>query len=99
MWSPRAAPVMANKIIIVAADLPALVEQAAKRIADWKYAWEKDYVTGSDDYIFRNTFRDIKEAADTLAPHDIKFEHECYDVGHLYNLKFCMDIFLVSKPH
>ena len=59
---------------------------------DWKFDWEKDYVAGSDGNIFRNTFRDIKEAAETLAPHGIKFEHECYDVGHLYNLKFCMDM-------
>ena len=41
---------------------------------------------------------DIREAAETLAPHDIKFEHECYDVGHLYNLKFCMDIGLFKAP-
>lgn len=65
---------------------------------DWKFDWEKDYVAGSDQNIFRNTFRDIKEAATTLAPHDIKFEHECYDVGHLYNLKFCMDIGLFKAP-
>jgi len=64
----------------------------AKRFDDWKFDWEKDYVENSDGNIFRNTFRDIKEAAETLAPHDIKFEHECYDVGHLYNLKFCMSI-------
>jgi uncharacterized protein (DUF849 family) len=65
---------------------------------DWKFDWEKDYVKNSDGNIFRNTFRDIKEAAETLAPHDIKFEHECYDVGHLYNLKFCMDIGLFKAP-
>lgn len=65
---------------------------------DWKFDWEKDYVAGSDQNIFRNTFRDIKEAADTLAPHNIKFEHECYDVGHLYNLKYCMDIGLFKAP-
>lgn len=65
---------------------------------DWKFDWEKDYVANSDQNIFRNTFRDIKEAADTLAPHNIKFEHECYDVGHLYNLKFCMDIGLFKAP-
>ncbi len=72
----------------------------AKRFSDddWKFDWEKDYVAGSDGNIFRNTFRDIKEAADTLAPHHIKFEHECYDVGHLYNLKFCMDIGLFKAP-
>ena len=65
---------------------------------DWKFDWEKDYVANSDGNIFRNTFRDIKEAAETLALHDIKFEHECYDVGHLYNLKFCMDIGLFKAP-
>lgn len=70
----------------------------AKRYEEWKFDWEKDYVAGSDRNIFRNTFRDIKEAAETLAPHDIKFEHECYDVGHLYNLKFCMDIGLFKPP-
>ena len=70
----------------------------AGRYDEWAFDWEKDYVEGSDGNIFRNTFRDIKEAAETLAPHDIKFEHECYDVGHLYNLKFCMDIGLFKAP-
>jgi uncharacterized protein (DUF849 family) len=72
----------------------------AKRYGDddWKFEWEKDYVANSDGNIFRNTFKDIKEAADTLAPHNIKFEHECYDVGHLYNLKFCVDIGLFKAP-
>lgn len=69
-----------------------------KRYDTWKYDWEKDYVEGSEANIFRNTFADIREAAETLAPHDIKFEHECYDVGHLYNLKFCMDIGLFKAP-
>ena len=70
----------------------------AKRYDAWKFDWEKDYVEGSEGNIFRNTFRDIREAAERLAPHDIKFEHECYDVGHLYNLKFCMDIGLFRAP-
>ncbi len=70
----------------------------AKRYESWKFDWEKDYVANSDGNIFRNTFRDIEEAATTLAPHQIKFEHECYDVGHLYNLKFCMDIGLFKPP-
>ncbi len=70
----------------------------AKRYDSWKFDWEKDYVEGSDGNIFRNTFRDIAEAATTLASEDIKFEHECYDVGHLYNLKFCMDTGLFKAP-
>jgi uncharacterized protein (DUF849 family) len=70
----------------------------AKRYDTWKFDWEKDYVANSNGNIFRNTFKDIEEAATTLAPHNIKFEHECYDVGHLYNLKFCMDIGLFKPP-
>lgn len=70
----------------------------AKRYDEWKYEWEKEYIENSDTYIFRNTFRDIKTVADNLSSHDIKFEHECYDVGHLYNLKFCMDIGLFKAP-
>lgn len=70
----------------------------AKRYDDWKYEWEKEYVENSDTYIFRNTFRDIKTVSDNLSAHNIKFEHECYDVGHLYNLKFCMDIGLFKAP-
>jgi uncharacterized protein (DUF849 family) len=70
----------------------------AKRYDTWKFDWEKEYVANSDSNIFRNTFKDIQEAAETLAPHDIKFEHECYDVGHLYNLRFCMDIGLFKAP-
>ncbi len=70
----------------------------AGRYDTWKYDWEKDYVEGSEANIFRNTFADIREAAETLAPHGIKFEHECYDVGHLYNLKFCLDAGLFKAP-
>ena len=60
----------------------------AARYESYKYDWEKAYIEGSEANIFRNTFADIKEAAERLAPHNVKFEHECYDVGHLYNLKF-----------
>ncbi len=70
----------------------------AKRYDEWKFDWEKEYIENSDTYIFRNTFRDIKTVSDNLSPHNIKFEHECYDVGHLYNLKFCMDIGLFKAP-
>lgn len=70
----------------------------AKRYKDWKFDWERDYVANSDTYIFRNTFADLENAASQLAPHNVKFEHKCYDVGHLYNLRFCMDIGLYKAP-
>jgi uncharacterized protein (DUF849 family) len=71
----------------------------ANRYEEWKFDWEKDYVENSDGYIFRNTFRDIAQVERSLGrEHQVKFEHECYDVGHLYNLKFCMDTGLFKPP-
>lgn len=70
----------------------------ADRYATWKFAWEEDYVRNSKNFIFRNTFGDIEEVARTLDPHQVKYEHEIYDVGHLYNLKFCVDQGLFRAP-
>lgn len=71
---------------------------AAKRITSWKYDWEEAYVVNSDDYIFRNTFRDIAYILESLADAGTRFEHECYDVGHLYNLAYFVDRGLVKPP-
>ncbi len=71
----------------------------AKRYKEWKFDWEESYVAESDSYIFRNTFGDIAQVERDLGQkHGVKFEHECYDVGHLYNLKFCMDTGLFKPP-
>lgn len=71
---------------------------AARRITAWKHPWEEAYVKNSDDYIFRNTFRDIGYILETMAGFGTKFEHECYDVGHLYNLAHFVDRGLVKPP-
>jgi uncharacterized protein (DUF849 family) len=71
----------------------------ADRYKEWKFDWEEAYLRNSDAYIFRNTFRDIAFSARELGErHQVKFEHECYDVGHLYNLKFCMDAGMFKAP-
>lgn len=71
---------------------------AARRISEWKYDWERDYVVNSDDFIFRNTFRDIAYILQSLGEVGTKFEHECYDIGHLYNLAHFLDRGLVKPP-
>lgn len=71
---------------------------AAKRIKQWKHSWEEAYVVNSDDFIFRNTFRDITYILETLGAAGTKFEHECYDVGHLYSLAHFLDRGLVKPP-
>lgn len=70
----------------------------ADRYADWKHDWEQGYIAASEGAIFRNTFADIRAVAEALGPHGVRFEHECYDVGHLYNLKFCLDRGLFRAP-
>ncbi len=75
------------------------IHPAARKIKDWKYDWEKDYVEGSEANIFRNTFRDIKRILLELGEGcGTKFEFECYDLGHLYNLAFFMDEGLIKPP-
>ena len=71
---------------------------AARRITQWKYAWEEPYVRDSEDFIFRNTFRDIAWILEHLGVLGTKFEHECYDVGHLYNLAHFVDRGMVRPP-
>jgi uncharacterized protein (DUF849 family) len=71
----------------------------ADRYKEWKYDWEEPYLRGTDDFIFRNTFKDIRRIIETLGKeHGTKFEHECYDVGHLYNLAHFVDHKLVEPP-
>lgn len=71
----------------------------ARRYKEWKFDWEERYLLESDNYIFSNTFRDIGLVARQLGQyHRVKFEHECYDVGHLYNLKFCIDSGMFKAP-
>lgn len=65
----------------------------ADRYPEFKEDWEEGFLRNTEGTIFRNTFKDIREIAATLGGpnHKIKFEHECYDIGHLYNLKFGLD--------
>lgn len=70
----------------------------AAKISSWRYDWEKDYVEGMEDTIFRNTFKDIKDILTEFRDHGTRFEFECYDVGHLYNLAYFIDQGLIKPP-
>ena len=72
---------------------------AADRYSTWKHDWEEPYLRGTDDFIFRNTFKDIARILRDLGEtHGTRFEFECYDVGHLYNLAHFLDRGLVRPP-
>lgn len=73
--------------------------KAGRGITDWKYPWEQGHIAGSEAQIFRNTFADIRSVLARLGEaHGTRFEFECYDVGHLHNLKHFVDEGLVKGP-
>lgn len=72
---------------------------ALDKLKTFKYDWERDYIEGTRRSIFRNTFGDIEDVFERLGrAHGTRFEFECYDVGHLYNLKHFVDRGLVQGP-
>ena len=68
------------------------------RFKDFKHDWERPYLEGSKDRIFKNTFQDIENILTTCAENGTRFEIECYDIGHLYTLAHFVDKGLVKPP-
>ncbi len=65
----------------------------------WQQDWEPVFLEATRDFIFRNTFKDIEHILKTLGEGcGTRFEFECYDVGHLYNLAHFLDRGLVEPP-
>ncbi|HEV8045810.1 MAG TPA: 3-keto-5-aminohexanoate cleavage protein, partial [Rubrobacter sp.] len=60
--------------------------------------WEVDYLEGTRDYIFRNTFADMEQVCGMFREAGAKPELEAYDVGHLYNIKYLLDRDLLDTP-
>ncbi|MDP8984604.1 MAG: 3-keto-5-aminohexanoate cleavage protein [Pseudomonadota bacterium] len=72
---------------------------AAARIEKFRFDWERPYLEGSRDGVFRNTFADIEAIMHRLGKgHGARFEFECYDLGHLYNLAWVIDQKLYEPP-
>lgn len=71
----------------------------AERITDWQHDWEKPFLEGSDDLVFKNTPRDIARILTELGQErGARFEFECYDLGHLYMLRHFADRGLIEAP-
>jgi len=69
------------------------------RYPEFKYEWEREHLENSRDFIFRNTFKDIEHVLKDLGEGcGTRFEFECYDVGHLYNLAHFLERGLVKPP-
>jgi uncharacterized protein (DUF849 family) len=68
------------------------------RYKEFKHSWEPEYLEGTRDLIFRNTFKDIEFVLKTCQDNGTRFEFECYDIGHLYNLSHFLERGLVKPP-
>ena len=69
-----------------------------KRYKEFKYDWEKPMLEGSHDLVFRNSFKDIRYALETLNATGARYEFECYDTSHLYNLHYFWSEGLIQAP-
>lgn len=74
------------------------IHPIARKIASWTYDWEREHVGGMEDVVFKNTFKDIRQIMQQLGECGTRFEFECYDVGHLYNLAHFVEQGLVKPP-
>jgi uncharacterized protein (DUF849 family) len=69
-----------------------------KRYKGFKHDWEPEMLEASHDLVFRNSFKDIRYALDTLNKTGTRYEFECYDTSHLYNLHYFWSEGLVQAP-
>ena len=69
-----------------------------KRNHSFAFDWERPYLEGSKDRIFKNTFADIERILTVCADNGTRFECECYDIGHLYTLAHFVDRGLIKAP-
>ena len=68
------------------------------RYKTFKFDWEREHLEGSKDLVFRNSFQDIEYVLATCYGNGTRFEFECYDISHLYNLAHFADRGLVKAP-
>ena len=69
-----------------------------QRFKEFKHDWERKALEDSRDLVFRNSFKDIEYVLHTLGDAGTRFEFECYDTSHLYNLTHFLERGLVRTP-
>lgn len=76
----------------------ALFHVVPKYEGQWKYDWERQYLAGTEDFIFPNTFYTIRKFTELMGQHGTKPEFEIYDVGMINNLAYLIDTGKIAKP-
>ncbi|MBB3772912.1 uncharacterized protein (DUF849 family) [Angulomicrobium tetraedrale] len=65
---------------------------------EFKFDWEREHLEATRDLVFRNSFKDIEFILRTCYENNTRFEFECYDIAHLYNLAHFAERGLVKPP-
>jgi uncharacterized protein (DUF849 family) len=97
----RLAPTKALKPEVCSMNMGSInfnISGAGAKISEWKFDWEKPYLEMTKDFILSNTFAQIERAMVECAGQGTKFEFECYDVAHLYNLAHFVDRKVIEPP-
>jgi uncharacterized protein (DUF849 family) len=68
------------------------------RFKKFQHEWEQPYLAGSEDRVFKNTFRDIRYILESCSGFGTRFEIECYDIGHLYTAAHFVDLGVLKGP-
>lgn len=69
-----------------------------ERYKAFQHPWEKPFLEGTKDLVFKNTFADIEHVLTRGSENGTRFEFECYDTAHLYNLAYFLDRKLATPP-
>jgi len=69
-----------------------------RRYDNFKHDWEVEHLEKSRDMVFKNTYQDIERILTICGANGTRFEFECYDTSHLYNLAYFRDAGIVKAP-
>jgi len=97
----RLAPTKALKPEVCSMNMGSInfnISGAAGKIKEWLHPWEAPYLESTKDFILSNTFAQIERAMTECAAQGTRFEFECYDIAHLYNLAHFVDRGIVKPP-
>ena len=97
----RLAPAIWAKPEIASMNMGSLnfnISGAGAKVTEWKFDWEKPYLESTADFVLSNTFAQMERGMRTLGAQGTRFEFECYDMGHLYNLAHFAERKIVEPP-
>ncbi|MGY4403684.1 3-keto-5-aminohexanoate cleavage protein [Bradyrhizobium sp. USDA 3315] len=69
-----------------------------EKYKEFRFDWERQHLENTRDLVFRNSFKDIEYILETCYANNTRFEFECYDIAHLYNVKHFVERGLIKPP-